>query len=193
VQLPNDAVGGQIGIGHYQQWRSRFGNFRTIGGGPPVGAAVPESNILLLAVIGGCNAMELRRCRRAVLLAALLAVACLMPRGAAVAAPSCPGDYNDDGACTDAADYVVWRHHLGQYAPFYSLPNEGASFGIVDQADFSFWRARLGNFAGVGNGTAIGATGGAATPEPSGLLLTALGGSAWLLCRRHRQLHRSND
>src|SRR4029079_10048955 len=44
------------------------------------------------------------------------------------------GDYNNDGI-VDAADYVVWRDHLGGS----SLPNEPVSYGDVDQAEYHQW------------------------------------------------------
>jgi hypothetical protein len=71
-----------------------------------------------------------------------------------------PGDYNQNNA-VDAADYVVWRSD-----PM-TLPNEGASPGVVDQADFDFWRARFGATSAVGTAS------GAAVPEPTTCVLAA--------------------
>ena len=53
------------------------------------------------------------------------------------------GDYNEDGA-VNAADYTVWRNHLGQT---FDLPNEGddVSTGIVDSEDYDFWKANFGD------------------------------------------------
>ena len=55
--------------------------------------------------------------------------------------PLLVGDYNSDGV-VDAADYVVWRKHLGTT---FQLPNEGtnASPGEVTTADYDVWRAHF--------------------------------------------------
>jgi hypothetical protein len=65
-----------------------------------------------------------------------------------------PGDYNNGGVpaipcgqflcgAVDAADYTVWRDHLGQD---YQLPNEypGASTGRVTAADYTRWKQLFG-------------------------------------------------
>jgi hypothetical protein len=75
-----------------------------------------------------------------------------------------PGDYNDNGT-VDAADYVVWRHSLGQSV---TLPNDSTP-GTVDQADYDDWRAHFGNSAG--GGSAIGAS---QVPEPGSIALILL-------------------
>jgi hypothetical protein len=69
-----------------------------------------------------------------------------------------PGDYNNDGI-VDAADYTVWRAHLGTA---FQLPNEvsGVTPGMVTAEDYTAWRMRFGNSSGAG-------AGGAAAPEPS--------------------------
>ena len=61
--LPNDAVGGVIGASHYSQWKSNFGAFRTMGGGPPVGTAVPEPSTLLLLLAAAASIVCQRRYR----------------------------------------------------------------------------------------------------------------------------------
>jgi hypothetical protein len=62
------------------------------------------------------------------------------------------GDYNNDGF-VNAADYTVWRNHLGQTTAGdgYTLPNEVvnndgtlASAGVVDQTDYAGWKNRVG-------------------------------------------------
>jgi hypothetical protein len=58
------------------------------------------------------------------------------------------GDYNDNGS-VDAADYTVWRDHLSQTSPTYTLPNEAATTGIVNQADYDSWKANFGQHAGT--------------------------------------------
>lgn len=73
-----------------------------------------------------------------------------------------PGDYNKNGT-VDAADYAVWRDHLGQT---FQLDNEvsGVTPGMVTSQDFDAWRARFGNTAGNGAGVTN-----AAIPEPNTL------------------------
>ena len=65
------------------------------------------------------------------------------------------GDYNNGGVpavpcppggycgAVDAADYTVWRDHLGQA---FQLPNEGTnvSAGSVTQSDYVFWKNNFG-------------------------------------------------
>lgn len=94
------------------------------------------------------------------------------------------GDYNGNGI-VDAADYSVWRDHLGQ--PF-QLLNEGPDTpGEVTQEDYAFWKANFGLGApGSGGGSASGGTiggpGSLPVPEPGpGVLL--LGASAMLFLR----------
>jgi hypothetical protein len=65
-----------------------------------------------------------------------------------------PGDFNSDGMF-DAADYVLWRKHLGS---------------LYTQDDYDDWRANFGNPPG-GSGTQ--ATG---VPEPTALVLFAIAG-----------------
>ena len=76
-----------------------------------------------------------------------------------------PGDYNANGT-VDAADYVLWRNHLGTST---QLQNEvsGTTPGMVTQEDYDAWRARFGNIAGAGSGSAESA----AVPEPAGAVL----------------------
>jgi hypothetical protein len=97
-------------------------------------------------------------------------------------AAGAPGDYNNNGV-VDAADYTVWRSHLGQT---YQLPNEApnASPGIVDAADYSAWKAHFGATPNADTDLFIrsmeidGAGAGAAVPEPSTFvyLVMAFGG-----------------
>jgi autotransporter-associated beta strand protein len=54
------------------------------------------------------------------------------------------GDYNEDGV-VNAADYAVWRNHLGET---FTLPNEDEDAetpGVVDEEDYNFWRDNFGN------------------------------------------------
>jgi hypothetical protein len=89
-----------------------------------------------------------------------------------------PGDYNDNGT-VDAADYVVWRKHLGQA---FQLPNEisGTTPGSVTQEDYTAWRARFGSNSGSGSIVA-----GSAVPEPAAvaLMLSAFAALIMTRCR----------
>ncbi|WP_197526394.1 autotransporter-associated beta strand repeat-containing protein [Botrimarina colliarenosi] len=76
------------------------------------------------------------------------------------------GDFNGDGF-VDAADYTVWRDNLGS-ADETSIGNAGDGLNGVDQEDYLVWKANYG-------ATAVSASSATATPEPSGLLLGALG------------------
>jgi hypothetical protein len=69
----------------------------------------------------------------------------------------------------DAADYVMWRKHLGSSA---ILPNDQTP-GSVTQADYDVWRGNFG-IVGivVGSGASINS---ASVPEPSSLLLLVIG------------------
>ncbi|MEX2091994.1 MAG: PEP-CTERM sorting domain-containing protein, partial [Pirellulales bacterium] len=88
------------------------------------------------------------------------------------------GDYNENGV-VDAADYTVWRNHLGQS---FTLDNEwpdAATPGVVDQEDYDFWKAHFGEPNGSGAAAGSGAaTSRVAVPEPATLvplLLAAAG------------------
>ncbi|MEN1680171.1 MAG: hypothetical protein AAGJ46_11305 [Planctomycetota bacterium] len=57
-----------------------------------------------------------------------------------------PGDFNGDGF-VDAADYTVWRDHLGTVNEA-SLGGAGDGLNGVDQADFLLWRTNFGSSVG---------------------------------------------
>jgi hypothetical protein len=89
------------------------------------------------------------------------------------------GDYNHNGV-VDAADYTVWRDHLGQS---FSLTNENpaaATPGVVDVEDYAFWKSHFGESLGSGSG----ATANAAVPEPATLVLLIFAATGWCLQRR---------
>jgi hypothetical protein len=71
-----------------------------------------------------------------------------------------PGDYNGDGRVS-AADYTIWRDHLGASA---NLAADGNLNGLVDLPDFETWinHYRSG-FSGAGGAVVL------AVPEPDGL------------------------
>jgi hypothetical protein len=77
------------------------------------------------------------------------------------------GDYNNNGT-VDAADYVVWRHTLGQTGVGIAADGNGDNF--INQLDYNVWAMHFGETAGSG----LGATGSAsaAVPEPASLVLT---------------------
>ena len=75
------------------------------------------------------------------------------------------GDYNQDGT-VNAADYTVWRNHLGQV---FDLPNRNpANIGAISQADYAFWKANFGDTSGSGGGSIAGTAG---VPEPNAIIL----------------------
>jgi hypothetical protein len=82
-----------------------------------------------------------------------------------------PGDYNSDGI-VDAADYTVWRDHLGQT---FALPNEdpASTPGQVTIEDYSFWKAHFGATSGSGS------TSGATVPEPSSGVMLLIAAALW--------------
>jgi arabinogalactan endo-1,4-beta-galactosidase len=93
--------------------------------------------------------------------------------------PILAGDYNDNGV-VDAADYTVWRDHLGQN---FQLPNEvdGVSPGIVTAADYTEWKLRFGDML-AGSGSIAQAI---AVPEPAGGTLAVVT-LVWLAIRTDR-------
>jgi hypothetical protein len=107
-----------------------------------------------------------------------------------------PGDYNDDGT-VNAADYTVWRNHLGET---FQLQNEvdNTTPGMVTPEDYDAWKANFGSTSGVGEATTrtgvvvyesiVGgsgslALGGGAVPEPASWLLACLCGVLTLSIR----------
>lgn len=82
------------------------------------------------------------------------------------------GDYNGDGV-VDAADYTTWRNALGTAT---ALANDPIG-GTVGEAQFLQWRSNYGTVAGSAASTA-------AVPEPSMILLTAMGLFAGCVARR---------
>ena len=56
-----------------------------------------------------------------------------------ITAPGPNGDYNGNGV-VDAADYTIWRDHLGQSV---TLPNDSTP-GTVTAADYDVWKANFG-------------------------------------------------
>jgi autotransporter-associated beta strand protein len=79
-----------------------------------------------------------------------------------------PGDFNLDGT-VDAADYTVWRDHLGT-----SFAAADANFdGQVTTADYSLWKSHFG-FSLAGSGFASQAMQ-SVVPEPTAIMLLMMG------------------
>jgi hypothetical protein len=86
--------------------------------------------------------------------------------------PGVPGDYNNDGE-VNAADYTVWRDHLGQT---FQLDNEGPDTpGSVTAEDYNFWKSQFG---GGGGAAAVG------VPEPGSIVLLMMAVCAVAIRRR---------
>ena len=94
------------------------------------------------------------------------------------ALPGVAGDYNGNGV-VDAADYTVWRDHLGQS---FTMPND-ATPGVVGALDYDVWKINFGATVGPTDPSKLvtgfvryvtsGAT--AAVPEPSAVVLVGVG------------------
>ncbi|MGD9634374.1 MAG: LamG-like jellyroll fold domain-containing protein, partial [Pirellulales bacterium] len=78
-----------------------------------------------------------------------------------------PGDYSGNGVI-DAADYTVWRDSFGKTGT--GLAADGNGDNVVNDADYLIWKQ---NFGSGGSGSVGDAT---AAPEPSALVLLAIGG-----------------
>jgi hypothetical protein len=76
-----------------------------------------------------------------------------------------PGDADLDGTAS-AADYTIWRDHMGQPGDWRHGDFNGN--GIIDMDDYTIWK---NNFSGPGGGAAASAS----VPEPTACLLFVLG------------------
>jgi hypothetical protein len=91
------------------------------------------------------------------------------------------GDYNGNHI-VDAADYTVWRDHLGDTVPN-GTGADGNANGTIDSGDYTFWKTNFGNLApGAGSGAGAVAT----VPEPATitLVLVAIGAMCLQASRR---------
>jgi hypothetical protein len=95
--------------------------------------------------------------------------------------PGVQGDYNNDGK-VDAADYNVWRDHLGTN---FQLKNEGITPGQVTSQDYAVWKSHFGETIGVSGG---GAGALASVPEPAMSSLLMLAVALVGIEVRHRRL-----
>jgi hypothetical protein len=105
-------------------------------------------------------------------------------------APALPGDYNANGV-VDAADYVIWRENNGLMGGATPAQGDGTGDGNVTVEDYNFWRTNFGNGAGAGAMVATNAPF-QAVPEPSSLLLSALGAIAIVGAFFVRRLRKSS-
>jgi hypothetical protein len=88
--------------------------------------------------------------------------------------PQVDGDYTGDGV-VDAADYILWRHELGQTGT--ALQADGNHDNVVDVNDFNVWRSHFGQTAsGSGSGTGTEQT---AVPEPPAISLLLVAASVF--------------
>lgn len=90
---------------------------------------------------------------------------------------SVAGDYNGNGT-VDAADYTVWRDHLGLVGSATAAEGDGTGDGDVTQADYDFWKNQFDQPMGVG-GVAS-----SAVPEPKTILLLSMAVIAYSFARR---------
>lgn len=93
------------------------------------------------------------------------------------------GDYDGNGV-VDAADYVVYRHTLGQIGT--ALAADGNANGVIDPGDFDFWRAHFAHTNGISS-----SLGGTAAPEPATLLMLVIVSIAGWVRRSDRSHHRN--
>src|SRR5262245_3158499 len=61
--------------------------------------------------------------------------------------PGCLADYNNDGACVDARDFVLYRKYFETNHP---LPNDNGLGTPIRTAHYTLWRANFGNTLGSG-------------------------------------------
>jgi hypothetical protein len=93
-----------------------------------------------------------------------------------VSAAGRAGDYNGDGS-VDAADYDLFRKYANTT---HTLPNDPIG-GTIDVDQYNQWRANFGK--PTGSGVSVGAV-----PEPTALMLLAVGTLASCLYRRRQPL-----
>jgi hypothetical protein len=78
--------------------------------------------------------------------------------------PGLAGDFNDDGV-VDAADYTVWRNHLGDSTEA-NINHRGDRQNGVDEEDYAIWKQHYGDSAARISLSSVGAL-----PEPTSVIL----------------------
>jgi hypothetical protein len=114
----------------------------------------------------------------------VLLVVCLAANPSLAIPPGCAGDYNEDGICADAADFVLFRKFLGTNT---ILPNDGGLGAPIRHDHYQLWRANFTRYEAGAGGIELSRI---ATPEPGSLLLCSIGGfaaSCLTARRRNRQ------
>ena len=82
----------------------------------------------------------------------------------------------------------MWRKNDGLMGGATPAQGDGTGDGNVNVDDYNFWRTNFGNGSGAGVGASLSLQ---AVPEPTSLLLTALGAIALVgafFARRFRRL-----
>ena len=98
-----------------------------------------------------------------------------------------PGDFNGDGA-VDAADYTVWRDHLGEVDSMLAFGSTQDGSGLVDAADYQTWVTNFGSHSSTADGPA--GLRSLTVPEPAGLILVTVTTTAsWMRSNRGTRRH----
>jgi len=96
-----------------------------------------------------------------------------------VTAAGVAGDYNVDGV-VNAADYTIWRNHLGHTFPLSNENPNAITPGVVDAEDYAFWKSRYGVTAGSGSA----ANSLAVIPEPTTVVLLIMAATGMVCSAR---------
>lgn len=156
------------------------GNF-----GPPLAGALPSSSLQALRFTGAATAASTTNLADYALTAGAATFINNAGTSFTLLTPppkTLPGDYNGDDV-VDAADYTVWRDHLGSNFGLSGNGDEqGASSGVVDEADYQYWKSNFGNVPDSGSGALTTTT---AAPEPTAVAV--LGGLAILAIHSRRR------
>lgn len=89
----------------------------------------------------------------------------------ATVTPGLAGDYNGD-SIVNAADYSIWRDHLGLAGGATATQGDGDGDGDVDNLDYTVWKSNFGMTGAFGGGALANSQ---VVPEPTTLLTLCLG------------------